>query len=257
MASSVGALVSPHGMEGLAVLDIGCGCGDSLVLWKEKFKAARVVGVNLTKSECDLARQRVLTSGYEKSIQVVHQDALAYLFESSARNGFDVTLSVDALYHVRTRLDFLSAIPQVLSNRAGQRCFVAIDTFGTFDFTTTIAGDGAEETVLDWRQAFWKRPFRFVCLCGIAFCTGIPLSNLMYRGESLPRLLSGGVQMVDCQEKTDYVFRPFARHMLSKSLGPGPRSLSTRATLFGVSLFMRLMGSCGLVQVCLYRLDLP
>lgn len=252
MAQSVGDMVGPS-FTGLHVLDVGCGCGDSLVLWKEKFGAKTVVGVNVTKSECVLAQKRISDLGYQESVHVVHQDALSFICKtfppsvSVNETCFDVVLSVDALYHVDTRLDFLSNVGRVLS-RQGARCFLAIDTFGTYDFSNSA-------TKASYKQAFWKSPLRFICLFGISAASGIPLANLLYRGDSLRHLLDHQAMLTQCQDVTDQVFRPFSIHMFGRALSSQHTPLLNRVQLVAASLFMRLIAASGLVQVCLYRID--
>mmetsp|Transcript_4993 Transcript_4993/g.5782 ORF Transcript_4993/g.5782 Transcript_4993/m.5782 type:complete len:394 (-) Transcript_4993:274-1455(-) len=58
-----------------SLLDLGCGRGDSLLLWRKKYGIESVVGVNVTASECVAARKR-------SSCEVHCQDAVTFVADS-------------------------------------------------------------------------------------------------------------------------------------------------------------------------------
>jgi SAM-dependent methyltransferase len=101
------ALARRHGeavglVAGDRVLDLGCGPGVSLVLWRQEFGVAEAVGLDC-RSHDDPAGDR-LVGQFD-----------APLPEGLARRQFDAILCVDAAYHATSLSALLAAVEPVLA----------------------------------------------------------------------------------------------------------------------------------------------
>ena len=83
-----------------AVLDVGCGLGDPLVRWVERFSPQRTVGVNLSGEQVEQARRLVAAEGLSGRVEVVTADACHTGLPDAS---FDVIVGVESAFHFRTR----------------------------------------------------------------------------------------------------------------------------------------------------------
>lgn len=103
-----------------SVLDCGFGYGDQDLLWAEKYKPARIVGINVTPTQVRIASERARLVGLDNVIR---------LMEGSATNlpcgtgEFDVVFALESALHFKTRSDFLREAFRVL--RPGGRLVMA------------------------------------------------------------------------------------------------------------------------------------
>jgi cyclopropane fatty-acyl-phospholipid synthase-like methyltransferase len=102
-----------HLRAGDIVVDYACGYGDSLKLWIDEFRVARVVGVEPDPSVTAVIRARIDAWGMADRIRVVTARAEDLAPSDGAR---DVTavVCVDAAYHFDTRRDWLTRTVQGL-----------------------------------------------------------------------------------------------------------------------------------------------
>mmetsp|Transcript_20797 Transcript_20797/g.34431 ORF Transcript_20797/g.34431 Transcript_20797/m.34431 type:complete len:297 (+) Transcript_20797:198-1088(+) len=247
MAAAVGSFAKLN--PGDKVIDVGCGFGDSLMLWRNRYGCKQVVGVNITKGECDVARERIKKQDNMENIQVLNEDAMVYLNKVDKLDG--KVVSVDAMVNVNNRRTFLNRLGDVLTLEQGCKTFTAIDTFGTTNF---LAENGSI-----W-ESFISSPFKFSFVYIVSVCGGIPLDNLMYKIESLESNLSlredVSVRILDQSDVTDLVFVPFSQHMLSKSWNAFcSGNMLSSVTLLSAALFMRLLGVSSLFRVYLYSVE--
>lgn len=168
------------------VLDVGCGMGESMLLWRKQYGAsADSAGINKSEAEVSEAHGRGIH-------QVACADATSIPFEDSA---FDRVLAVDSAYHFLTRERFLFEASRVL--KVG----------GKFGAADIIAADSKTRNG-PW---FWKR--RLVCSL-----VGIPIKNVygaaQYRSLLESAGLSRNIQLVDV---TENVTSRFARGDWSRS----------------------------------------
>jgi len=79
--------------QGARVLELGCGSGAALALWRQAFGASRVVGLEPDQGQFEAAR------GYadEPKVTVLNQQASAAA--ELGLGSFDAVLAVDAAYH--------------------------------------------------------------------------------------------------------------------------------------------------------------
>ena len=128
--------------------------------------------------------------------------------------------------------------------------FVAIDTFGAVDF---VAADGS---TLSPMRAWLCNPLRVSALKIVSFCTGIPISNLLYSSAGLESALPSNSKISECQVVTGSVYLPFSNHMLMQARVVLDKKEFGRAfQLAAAALFMRAMHYSGLVQVALYCIE--
>jgi len=223
--------------RGSSVLDIGCGMGDSLLLWKRQYGCREVIGVNITESECTAARQLV-----DGSCKVAHEDGIEYLKYTSDK--VDVVVSVDALYHVDTRRAFLQQVPIVLVD-SSSGCFGAVDMFGSQDLMD-INGD-----VPGFWALFRKSPTSCILLHFLSLSAGIPIENLLYRSNQLANLKS--VSFMNRQVVTEKVFLPFSSYMFKQAAVEWKaRKFYKFLYLSGAASFMHFVSITGLVEVVVY-----
>lgn len=91
------------------VLDLGCGQGASLLLWKDKYRVQHIEAVEL-QPECVAQIQQNL-----KAIAHVRCDSFLNLKENDFEFKFDVILCVDAAYHCAID-SFLNVISRFLNS---------------------------------------------------------------------------------------------------------------------------------------------
>ena len=93
------------------LLDLGCGQGASLVLWKTHYQVQHIEAVELQAS-CTALIQKNLNF-----VHRVHQQSFLNLNEKSFEFKFDAVLCIDAAYHSDLN-SFLSSVDSVLNSKA-------------------------------------------------------------------------------------------------------------------------------------------
>lgn len=268
MATLVGSMARLGPGVGERILDVGCGCGDSVELWRSEAGfgvTGPIVGLNVTESECAAARRR--TSALA-DVTIVCADALDFA-ETPGQERFDAVVSVDALYHVDSRHAFLRAAQQRLLTAGGR--LAAVDILGARDLLE--GGSGGAAAAVDaasadafersaWTRlgAFARAPLRYSLLSLVSAAAGVPLVNLAYSRHSLAAVAFPGAaaDAVTTVDVTANVFAPFARHMLRKAwTALRLRQWRRAATLVGSAGFMAFLGASGLVQCVMYSYEKP
>jgi len=240
------------------VLDIGCGCGASLVLWRREFaQDAGIVGVNCTQAECNSAEEAIRGEG---NIKVLCEDALDTVHRGEDFfSDVQTVVSVDALYHVHTRRELLYKLARVM--RPGSS-FAAADILGSCDLWKP---DEKYSGFLGWWQLWWRAPVHVSLITVISACAGVPLENLLYSKASLNEVVAGiggndciKLENFQAADISDHVFVPFSTHMWHKGLRAIRQGDIFRAfNLWGAAAFMRWMMWTGTVEMVLYRWQMP
>lgn len=123
---------------GDSVLSLGCGSGEELALWTERFGAARVMGLELAPALAAQARRR--GESVHASCEVEVHCADARLLARLVRGRFDRIVCVDAIHHLGARAPLFRA--------ARTRLFGG----GAFAFTDFVLERGARpRRDIDWR----------------------------------------------------------------------------------------------------------
>ena len=105
---------------GDTVLDCGFGFGDQDILWAQKLQPERIIGLNITGSQVDLARRRVTDLGLDDRIDLRQGSATEMPLGS---NSVDEVVAVECAFHFQTREQFFREAWRVL--RPGGRLVMA------------------------------------------------------------------------------------------------------------------------------------
>lgn len=95
------------------LIEVGFGCGDSLLHWRTAYGVASIAGLNVSQSQTELARRRLIAAGHHDVARSIHRaDARNLPQWASQRRaageaGPDTVLALDCAYHFRTRDRFL------------------------------------------------------------------------------------------------------------------------------------------------------
>jgi ubiquinone/menaquinone biosynthesis C-methylase UbiE len=102
------------------VVDVGFGFADQDILWAERFAPRRIIGLNVTRSQVRLARQRVRRRGMSERIDLRVGSATEMPLADASS---DVVTAVECAFHFHTRERFLTEAFRVL--RPGGRVVLA------------------------------------------------------------------------------------------------------------------------------------
>jgi ubiquinone/menaquinone biosynthesis C-methylase UbiE len=93
------------------LLDVGFGFGDQDMYWMEHFKPREIVGINITRSQVEHARERVAARGMSERIEFKLASATKMPFED---NSFDKVIALESAFHFQTREAFFAEAFRVL-----------------------------------------------------------------------------------------------------------------------------------------------
>lgn len=94
-----------------AILDVGFGFADQDMLWHQEFHIKKIVGINITPLQVEVAQQRVSQARLSNSIELHLGSATELRFP---HNSFDKVVALESAYHFRTREQFFAEAFQVL-----------------------------------------------------------------------------------------------------------------------------------------------
>jgi len=168
------------------VLDVGFGFADADLFWMERYAPKRIVGLNITPMQVQLARRRVAERGWQDRIDLQEGSATRMPF---AQAEFDKVMALECCFHFDTREDFFRETFRVL--RPGGRLAVA----------DVVPLPVASKSFLvrlgeDLGRAFWQ----------------IPAVNLYPKDVYLAKLARAGFENVQVRSIREQVFEPFARY---------------------------------------------
>ena len=173
--------------RGQRVLSLACGAGDELLLWRDVFGAAEVVGVERDRTAADTARQRLAAAGHGAASSVLTADVMA--LAPAPLGLFDTVLCVDAAYHFAPRFDFL------------QRAGALLRPGGRLAFSDLVRTPAAGQRPLLRAAAR---------LCGLSF------DELLPDDDQQRRLQAAGFVDIQLQRLDDEVLGGFARFVAAQ-----------------------------------------
>jgi len=102
------------------VLDVGFGFADQDLLWTRRMRPDRIVGLNITASQVEVARQRVAAQGLEDRIDLRLGSATEMPLPDAC---VDKVVALECAFHFQSRADFFREAWRVL--RPGGRLVTA------------------------------------------------------------------------------------------------------------------------------------
>jgi ubiquinone/menaquinone biosynthesis C-methylase UbiE len=102
------------------VVDVGFGFADQDMHWMQTRSPARIVGLNITRTQVDLARRRVAESEMSDKIELLPGSATSMPLASGR---FDKVVGLESAFHFHTRETFFAEAYRVL--RPGGRLVLA------------------------------------------------------------------------------------------------------------------------------------
>ncbi|WP_162851383.1 class I SAM-dependent methyltransferase [Panacagrimonas perspica] len=170
------------------LVDVGFGCGDQILHWIRRYGVRHIAGLNLSHSQTELARRRVVDSGHPGIADGLQQGSVDALAEWAARTNqapVDAIVALDCAYHFPSRRAFLRQAAQVL--RPGGR--IALSDL-------ILARPGL--------------PLHRRALLGVmGHFSRIPPENLVGRDDYLAQWRDAGLEVEAFEDITGHVFQPF------------------------------------------------
>lgn len=172
------------------VLDVGFGFGDQDLHWMDRYQPARIVGLNITASQVEVARGRVRSAGLAERIDLQLGSATAIPFPVGT---FDKVVALECAFHFVTREVFFAEASRVL--RPGGRLVLA-------DILPLPPEPGRWGRLVQrwsWREVARK----FV----------IPSANTYLRDRYAEKLAAQGFRVVRLESIRDRVYAPLHQYL--------------------------------------------
>lgn len=166
------------------LLDLGCGKGASLLLWRDFFKVQHIEAVELQAESVDKIKNKI------KQIQAVRQGCFLNLNQPSFKFKFDVALCIDAAYHSDLN-SFISSVNTVLNSKAriGFHHLMLTEKFERLN------------------------PVKKLKLAALLKCADVNLANLLNQQQMQRQLEEQGFQSIEIKNLTEAVLSGFSNYM--------------------------------------------
>lgn len=133
-------------VEGMSVLDAGCGIGGSSI-WLAKNKQAAVTGITLSAKQAARANAYVKEIGLDSSVQFHVQDFTCTNFDDAS---FDIVWAIESVCHASNKEDFIKEAYRLL--KPGGQLIMA-------DFFIVKEGNAADDREINAWGHGWAVPF--------------------------------------------------------------------------------------------------
>lgn len=175
---------------GDTLLDVGFGFADQDLLWMERRPPARIIGLNLTASQVEVARRRVAARGLEDRIDLRLGSATDIPLPAQS---VDAVVALECAFHFRDRARFFEEAHRVL--RPGGRLALA----DILPMPPLPDGRGRLQQRLSW----WLVASKFA----------IPPDNAYLRPEYQALLARRGFTAIHVDSIRDAVYGPLHQYL--------------------------------------------
>ncbi|KAH8923756.1 S-adenosyl-L-methionine-dependent methyltransferase [Atractiella rhizophila] len=167
------------------IKEVGYGCGDSLLLWANRFSPALLDGVTSLSTQRDIAIEKLRGYGVESKVKgdVRCGDACA---DGGEGKQYDFIIALDCVYHFPSRFKFLQLSHSQLADN------------GTLLLTDLVPVPPTSSNPLT--HLFTITLHRLICLL-----SSVPYSNLLPMNEYIAEFKRAGYE-VEVEDLTEYVF---------------------------------------------------
>ncbi|KAH9257252.1 hypothetical protein BASA81_004409 [Batrachochytrium salamandrivorans] len=235
LAFALASLVNPNAQ---CLIDMGCGNGDAIGFFVEKFHFPQVIGVNSNSKEYLACFSKFQ---FSPTVQLVFSDAIEYLENQELKHmtGNAALVCVDAVYHFApSRVHFISSLTHHRSN---------IKSLAMSDIVLSEKWS-REKGRLDFITEF----VRYWMVRLVAWASGTPKVNLDCTLEQITHQLNDlGWQVTYSEVVTNQVFEPFSNYCMGRAQNQ-PWYSKTTWILISSALFMRFLGWTGAVDFVVY-----
>ena len=189
------------------VLDIGHGCGDSLLLIKEVLSPAILHGVTSLPAQASRAEART-----KASAEVSCADIITHLQASDEE--YDFIIAIDCAYHFSDRATFFDLASAHL---AKDGVMVLFDLIGAFPYPAERKGFSPSAGLPPpTHPPGWITALKHQLVCWL---TSVPAANLFPVDRYEGQLKAAGFGAVQINDVSHHVFPGFSRFL--KGLGKG------------------------------------
>lgn len=215
------------------LLDVGFGCGDQILRWREQFGVREIDGMNLSRSQTTYARERLAARGHADLAARLHCGDANTLGDWAAQRGPpapDRVLALDCAYHFASRARFLDAAARLLPKD------------GRIGVTDLLL---ARQPLHPLREAL---PLR-----AITAASRIPRANLYVEAAYRSQWAQAGLHIECFEDLSAQVFLPFGAWLRRYRAGLGAATLaSTNWTKFAaVARFLEWAAQRGVLRYVL------